>query len=251
MQPILQIENLHATIDGKAILNGIDLTVNAGEIHAIMGPNGAGKSTLSHVLSGHPDYEITEGSIKIMGEDITDMEPAERALCGLFLAFQYPVAIPGLQLSIFLREAVNAHRKHHGEDILSPMDFVKLMREQANQLHISADLLKRAVNDGFSGGEKKRFEILQLLLLQPKMAIFDETDSGLDIDALKIVSHGMQKFHHQDNGMIVITHYQRLLDYVKPHIVHILDKGKIVKTGDFSLVEELETHGYDILERSA
>lgn len=247
---IIKIENLHATVNDKPILKGLNLQINAGEIHAIMGPNGAGKSTLSHILSGNEGYQVTEGHI-IFGQDNVDLlelEAYERSLHGLFLAFQYPTEIPGLQLSIFLREAVNAHRKFQGLEPLQPMDFVKLLREKANELSISSDMLKRAVNDGFSGGEKKRFEILQLSLLNPQLAIFDETDSGLDIDALKIVSDGMNRFHHENNGMLVITHYQRLLDYVKPDFVHILSDGCIVKTGDFTLAQQLEAEGYDGLK---
>lgn len=248
---LISIKNLHASIDNKPIIKGLNLKINKGEIHAIMGPNGAGKSTLSHILAGDERYDITDGSIIFNGDvDLLDCEPEERALHGLFLSFQYPVAIPGLQLSIFLREAMNSHRKFQGLEPLQPMDFVKLLREKSEALSIPSDMLKRAVNDGFSGGEKKRFEILQLALLQPKLAIFDETDSGLDIDALKIVADGMKNYHTNDNAMLVITHYQRLLDYVTPDFVHILSDGQIVKTGDATLAQELEAQGYDLLKEA-
>ena len=241
---MLEIRDLHAEIDGKPILKGLSLTIKAGEVHAIMGPNGAGKSTLSYVIAGRDDYEVTAGDILLDGESVLEMEPEDRARAGLFLAFQYPIEIPGVTTSTFLRESVNAHRKALGEEPLEPMAFVKTMRKAATDLGIDGEKLKRAVNVGFSGGEKKRNEILQMALLQPKMAVMDETDSGLDIDALKIVSEGVNKLRAEDRSFLLITHYQRLLDYVQPDFVHIMADGRIVKSGDKTLAEQLEAEGY-------
>lgn len=241
---MLEIKNLHVAVDGNEILRGIDLKVNAGEVHAIMGPNGSGKSTLSYVLSGKDDYEITEGEILFNGENLLDMEPHERAAAGLFLAFQYPIEIPGVATMTFLKTALNAQRRQRGQAELATPDFMRLVREKAGELNISADMLKRPLNVGFSGGEKKRNEILQMSLLQPKLCVLDETDSGLDIDALRIVSDGVNALRGPERGMIVITHYQRLLDHIVPDVVHVLSKGRIVKTGDKSLALELEAKGY-------
>lgn len=242
---MLTIENLHAEIDGKAILKGLSLTLNPGEIHAIMGPNGAGKSTLSYVLSGRPGYEVTEGSATFEGEDLLALAPHERAAAGLFLGFQYPVEIPGVSNVQFLREALNAQRRIRGEDPLSGGDFLKRARAQADALGLSMDMLKRAVNVGFSGGEKKRNEMVQMGIIDPKLAILDETDSGLDIDALRTVGHGINSIMRKpDKAVLLITHYQRLLDYVKPDFVHVLAAGRIVRTGGAELALELEREGY-------
>ncbi len=241
---MLQIKNLHAEIDGKKILNGLDLTINAGEVHAIMGPNGAGKSTLSYVLAGRDDYEVTEGEILLNGENILEMEPEQRAAAGLFLAFQYPVEIPGVQMTNFLKTAMNSIRKQRGLSEIDALDFLKILKTKQKALGVSDDMLKRAVNVGFSGGEKKRNEVLQMAMLEPKMAILDETDSGLDIDALKIVADGVNKLRAEDRSFLVITHYQRLLDYIVPDFVHVLAKGKIVKSGGKELALELEAAGY-------
>lgn len=241
---LIEIKNLHATVDGKAILKGVDLTINAGEVHAIMGPNGAGKSTLSYVLAGREGYEITEGSVSFDGQDLLSMEIEERAAAGLFLAFQYPVEIPGVSNTTFLKEALNAIRKTRGETPLDAMQFLKLIRAKAKDLSMNDDMIKRAVNVGFSGGEKKRNEALQMAVLQPKLAILDETDSGLDIDALKIVAEGVNKLRGPERGMLVITHYQRLLDYIVPDVVHVLANGRIVKSGGKELALELEAKGY-------
>ena len=241
---LLQVKNLHVEIGGKKILNGLDLTVEKGKVHAIMGPNGAGKSTLSYVLAGKSGYEITEGEVLLDGENIADMEPDERAAKGLFLAFQYPIEIPGVATMTFLRTAVNAQRKARGEPELSTPDFIKKVRETAGELDISQDMLRRAVNVGFSGGEKKRNEILQMAMLQPRLAVLDETDSGLDIDALKIVADGVNALRSPERSFIVITHYQRLLDYIVPDVVHVLSKGRIVRTGGKELALELEEKGY-------
>src|SRR3954449_9174892 len=242
--PMLEVKNLHVTVDGKQILKGLDLAVNKGEVHAIMGPNGSGKSTLSYVMAGKPGYEATEGQVLLDGEDILAMPPDERAAKGLFLAFQYPLEIPGVATMTFLRTALNAQRKQRGEAELSTPEFLKLVREAAGKLEIDTDMLRRGVNVGFSGGEKKRNEILQMALLQPRLCVLDETDSGLDIDALKIVSDGVNRLRSSDRAMVVITHYQRLLDYIVPDIVHVLSKGRIVKTGDKALALELEATGY-------
>lgn len=242
---MLKIENLHAEIDGKAILKGLSLSINPGEIHAIMGPNGAGKSTLSYVLSGRPGYEVTEGSATFEGEDLLDKAPHERAAAGLFLGFQYPVEIPGVSNLQFLREALNAQRRLRGEEPLSGGDFLKRARKQADELGLSMDMLKRPVNVGFSGGEKKRNEMVQMGIIDPKLAILDETDSGLDIDALRTVGHGINTIMRKpDRAVLLITHYQRLLDYVKPDFVHVLAAGRIVRTGGAELALELEREGY-------
>ena len=241
---MLEIKNLHAEVDGKKILKGVNLSVPKGEVHAIMGPNGSGKSTLSYVLAGKPGYEVTEGEILLDGESILEMEPDERAAKGVFLAFQYPLEIPGVATMTFLRTAVNAQRKARGEAELSTPEFMKLVRDTAGKLEINPDMLRRAVNVGFSGGEKKRNEILQMALLAPRLAVLDETDSGLDIDALKIVSDGVNRLRSPERAMIVITHYQRLLDHIVPDVVHVLSKGRIVKTGGKELALELEAQGY-------
>lgn len=243
---MLEIKNLHAELEdgSKQILKGVDLVVPAGEVHAIMGPNGSGKSTLSYVLSGRDGYEVTEGSAALDGQDLLDMEPEERAAAGLFLAFQYPVEIPGVGNLTFLRTAVNAQRKARGEEELSSGDFLKLVREKAKSLKIDADMLKRPVNVGFSGGEKKRNEILQMAMLEPRMAILDETDSGLDVDAMRLVSEGVNALRAPDRAFLVITHYQRLLDHIKPDVVHIMAEGRIVKSGGPELALEVERNGY-------
>ena len=241
---MLEIKNLHVTVDGKQILNGLDLTVNKGEVHAIMGPNGSGKSTLSYVMAGKPGYEATEGQILFDGEDLLSMGPDERAARGLFLAFQYPLEIPGVTTMNFLRTALNAQRRKRGEAELSAPEFIKLARDQAGKLEIGMDMLRRAVNVGFSGGEKKRNEILQMALLQPRLCVLDETNSGLDIDALKIVSNGVNRLRSPERAMIVITHYQRLLNHIVPDVVHVLSRGRIVKTGGKELALELEAKGY-------
>ncbi len=242
--PLLEIKNLHAEIDGRKILNGLDLIVNKGEVHAIMGPNGAGKSTLSYVLAGKPGYEVTDGEILFNGRDLTDLAADERAVAGLFLAFQYPLEIPGVATMNFLRSALNAHRKARGEDELSSPELLKRVREVAKSLDINVDMLKRPLNVGFSGGEKKRNETLQMMLLQPSLCVLDETDSGLDIDALKVVANGVNRLRSPERGMVVITHYQRLLDYIVPDIVHVLAAGRIVRTGGKDLALELEATGY-------
>ncbi|WP_029004924.1 Fe-S cluster assembly ATPase SufC [Azorhizobium doebereinerae] len=241
---LLEINNLHASIDDKEILKGLSLKVNAGEVHAIMGPNGSGKSTLSYVLAGKPDYEVTEGSATLDGQDLLELEADARAAAGLFLAFQYPIEIPGVATMTFLRTALNSQRKARGEDELSTPDFLRLVKEKAGHLGISQEMLRRGVNVGFSGGEKKRNEILQMALLQPKVAILDETDSGLDIDALKIVSEGVNALRSKDRAMVVITHYQRLLDHIVPDVVHVMHKGRIVRSGGKELALELEASGY-------
>ena len=241
---MLEIKNLHVSVDGAEILKGIDLSIDPGEMHAIMGPNGSGKSTLSHVIAGRDGYEITGGRIIFQGEDLTGMEPEERAAKGIFLAFQYPVEIPGVANTTFLKEAVNAIHRFKGEDELDAMQFVKIMRQKTKELGISDDMLKRAVNVGFSGGEKKRNEILQMAVLNPTLAILDETDSGLDIDALKIVAEGVNKLRAPDRSMLIITHYQRLLDYIVPDKVHVLAHGRIQRTGGKELALELEENGY-------
>jgi len=242
---MLKIENLHATVADKPILKGVSLSINAGEIHAIMGPNGAGKSTLSYVLGGRPGYEVTEGSATFEGQDLLDMEPHERAAAGLFLGFQYPVEIPGVSNVQFLREALNAQRKARGEEPLSGGEFLKVAREKAGLLKMDMDMLKRPVNVGFSGGEKKRNEMVQMGIIDPRLAILDETDSGLDIDALRTVGDGINSIMRRpDKAVLLITHYQRLLDYVQPDFVHVLAAGRIVKSGGPELARELEAHGY-------
>jgi len=242
---MLNIENLHATVADKPILKGLSLTINAGEIHAIMGPNGAGKSTLSYVLGGRPGYEVTDGSAIFDGQDLLEMEPHERAAAGLFLGFQYPVEIPGVSNVQFLREALNAQRRARGEESLSGGDFLKVARKKAALLKMDMDMLKRPVNVGFSGGEKKRNEMVQMGIIDPKLAILDETDSGLDIDALRTVGDGINAIMRRpDKAVLLITHYQRLLDYVQPDFVHVLAAGRIVKSGGPELARELEAHGY-------
>lgn len=242
---MLDITNLHATVADKPILKGLSLAINAGEIHAIMGPNGAGKSTLSYVLGGRPGYEVTEGSVAFDGQDLLNMEPHERAAAGLFLGFQYPVEIPGVSNVQFLREALNAQRKARGEEPLSGGEFLKVARAQADALGLDMEMLKRPVNVGFSGGEKKRNEMVQMGIIDPKLAILDETDSGLDIDALRVVGAGINTIMRKpDKAVLLITHYQRLLDYVKPDFVHVLSAGRIVRSGGPELALELEEHGY-------
>jgi Fe-S cluster assembly ATP-binding protein len=241
---MLKIENLHVRVAGKEILKGLSLHAKAGEVHAIMGPNGAGKSTLGNVLAGRDGYEVVEGSITYQGKNLLALEPEERAAEGVFLAFQYPVEIPGVNNTYFLRSALNAQRKYRGEAEVDSMQFLKLVREKLSVLHLKDELLHRAVNEGFSGGEKKRNEIFQLALLEPKLAILDETDSGLDIDALKAVADGVNLMRAAERAFLVITHYQRLLDYIKPDVVHVLADGKIVESGGPELALELEAHGY-------
>jgi len=251
---MLEIKNLHAKLEeeDKAILKGVDLTVGAGEVHAIMGPNGSGKSTLSYVLSGRYGYAVTEGSAVLSGHDVLDMEPEERAAAGLFLAFQYPVEIPGVGNMTFLRTAMNAQRKVRGEEEISARDFLKLIRTKADKLRIDADMLKRPVNVGFSGGEKKRNEILQMAILEPRMCILDETDSGLDVDAMKLVADGVNALRDGGRGFLVITHYQRLLNHLVPDVVHIMVEGRIVRVGGKELALEVEENGYSrILEEAA
>jgi Fe-S cluster assembly ATP-binding protein len=241
---MLEIQGLRVEIDGRQILDGLDLTVDAGEIHAIMGPNGSGKSTLAYVLAGRDDYEVTGGRVLFEGEDMLAMEPDERAARGLFLAFQYPLEIPGVTTMTFLRTALNAQRKKRGEAELSTPEFMKRVRERARELDINQDMLRRGVNVGFSGGEKKRNEILQMAMLEPRLAVLDETDSGLDIDALRIVADGVNRLRSPHRAMVVITHYQRLLNYIVPDVVHVMSKGRIVKTGPKELALELEARGY-------
>jgi Fe-S cluster assembly ATP-binding protein len=245
---MLKIENLHARIGEKEILKGLSLDVKPGQVHAIMGPNGAGKSTLGNVLAGREGYDVSEGGVQFEGRDLLELAPEERAAAGLFLAFQYPVEIPGVNNTYFLRAALNAQRKARGEEELDSMRFLKLVREKLKVMQISDDLLHRAVNEGFSGGEKKRNEIFQLAVLEPKLAILDETDSGLDIDALKSVADGVNALRSPDRSFLVITHYQRLLDYIKPDVVHVLADGKIVQSGGPELALELEAHGYHFLK---
>ncbi len=251
---MLEIKNLHVELEeeGKQILKGVDLTVDAGKVHAIMGPNGSGKSTLSYVLSGRDGYQVTAGSATLLGEDLLEMEPEERAAAGMFLAFQYPVEIPGVGNMTFLRTAVNSQRKARGEEEMSATDFLKSVRAKAKSLKIDADMLKRPVNVGFSGGEKKRNEILQMAMLEPKLCILDETDSGLDVDAMKLVSEGVNALRDAGRGFLVITHYQRLLDHIKPDVVHIMANGRMVTSGGPELALEVEKNGYaDILKETA
>ena len=244
---MLSVKNLHATVEGKEILRGIDLEVKPGEVHAIMGPNGSGKSTLASVLAGHEKYTVTEGSVTFLGEDLLARSIEDRARMGLFLGFQYPVEIPGVTMANFMKIAVNEQRKFRGEEPLSAAEFLKLMREKSAVVELSSKLTARAVNEGFSGGEKKKNEIFQMAMLEPKLAILDETDSGLDIDALRIVATGVTKLHTPENATVVITHYQRLLDYIVPDVVHVLYKGRIIYTGDKTLALKLEKEGYDWL----
>jgi len=248
---MLTIQNLHAGIEEKKILNGINLEIKAGEVHAIMGPNGSGKSTLASVLAGRVNYEVTEGSVEFLGKDLLEMSPEERAGEGLFLAFQYPVEIPGLTTTNFIKTAVNEIRKYRGKDPLDAVAFLKMMKEKMAMMEIEQSLLSRSLNEGFSGGEKKRNEIFQMAMLQPKLAILDETDSGLDIDAIRIVANGVNKLRSKDNAVLLVTHYQRLLDYVVPDFVHVLYNGRIVRTGTKELALELEEKGYDFIKNEA
>jgi len=248
---VLEIKNLYAGIDGNEILKGINLTVNKGEIHAIMGPNGSGKSTLAKVLSGHPAYEVTAGEILYEGKNLLEMSPDKRAREGVFMAFQYPIEVPGVSNAQFLRLAYNEKRKHLGEEELDPLEFKDLLKERAKVVEMDASFMSRSVNEGFSGGEKKRNEILQMAVLEPKLAVLDETDSGLDIDALRIVAGGVNQLHSSENAVILVTHYQRLLDYIVPQFVHVLANGRIVKEGGKELALELEQKGYDWLKSSA
>ena len=246
---MLTIENLHAQVDGKAILNGIDLDVKAGEVLAIMGPNGSGTSTLSSVIAGNEDYEVTQGKLLLKGNDLAELDAEERAHLGIFLSFQYPVEIPGVTVTNFIKTAINASRKAQGLEDMPASDLLKKIREKAALLEIDSKFLSRSLNEGFSGGEKKRNEIFQMAMLEPTLAILDETDSGLDIDALKIVANGVNKLKSKDNAVVVITHYQRLLDYIVPDFVHVLHDGRIVKSGDKQLALELEEKGYDWIKK--
>jgi Fe-S cluster assembly ATP-binding protein len=247
MANLLKITNLHAVVENKEILKGINLEVNKGEIHAIMGPNGSGKSTLASVLAGNPKFEVTRGSVTFNGKELLDMDPADRAKEGIFLSFQYPIEIPGVSMVNFMRAALNEQRKYRGEEQISASNFLKLMRDKRELLGIDSQLVSRSVNEGFSGGEKKRNEIFQMAMLDPTLAILDETDSGLDIDALRIVASGVNALHRPEKATLVITHYQRLLDYIQPDVVHVLYNGKIIKTGGPDLALELEERGYDWL----
>jgi Fe-S cluster assembly ATP-binding protein len=246
---MLKINNLHAGIEGKKILNGLNLEIKAGEVHAIMGPNGAGKSTLASVLAGRTNYEVLEGTVEFQGKDLLELAPEERAGEGLFLAFQYPVEIPGLSTTNFIKTAVNEVRKYRGQEPLDAVSFLKLVKEKMEIMHIDRALLNRPLNEGFSGGEKKRNEIFQMAMLEPRLAILDETDSGLDIDAIRIVSEGVNRLRSKDNAVLVVTHYQRLLDYIVPDFVHVLYNGRIVKSGPKELALELEERGYDFIKQ--
>jgi len=249
---MIEIKNLHANIDGREILKGINLTVNKGEVHAIMGPNGSGKSTLAQVITGREDYEVTQGEVFFNGKNLLELSTEARACEGIFLAFQYPVEIPGVSNTTLLKNALNSIRKYRGEEELDAMEFLTLVKKKMSLVELSEDLLRRSVNEGFSGGEKKRNEIFQMAVLQPKLAILDETDSGLDIDALRIVANGVTKLKSPENATIVVTHYQRLLNYIIPDFVHVLYNGKIIKSGDKSLALELENKGYDwVIEEAA
>ncbi|HLV26447.1 MAG TPA: Fe-S cluster assembly ATPase SufC [Gemmatimonadales bacterium] len=248
---MLTVTNLHASVDGKPILRGIDLTVNAGEVHAIMGPNGSGKSTFAQVLAGHPAFEVTEGEILYDGKSLLEMEPEERAQAGLFLAFQYPIEIPGVSNSYFLRSALNEIRKARGQEEVDPMEFLDVMEEKMRLVEMPDAMVSRSVNTGFSGGEKKRNEILQMAILEPRLAVLDETDSGLDIDALRVVAAGVNQLRRPDNATIVVTHYQRLLNHIVPDFVHVLANGRIVKSGGKELALELEERGYDWITEGA
>ena len=245
---MLKITNLHARVEEKEILKGINLIINPGEVHAIMGPIGSGKSTLASILAGRSDYEVTEGTVEFLGKELLELDPEERAAEGLFLAFQYPVEIPGVTNTYFLRSAVNSIRKYHGQDDISAKDFLALVKEKANMMELDSSMLSRSVNEGFSGGEKKRNEIFQMAVLDPRMCVLDETDSGLDIDALKIVANGVNALRGPDRSHLVITHYQRLLDYIVPDFVHVLIEGRIVKSGGKELALELEEKGYDFIK---
>jgi Fe-S cluster assembly ATP-binding protein len=246
-QPILEIKNLHAGVENKKILKGFSLTINAGEVHALMGLNGSGKSTLAAILAGRDGYDVTEGTVKYLGKDLLELDPEERAREGVFLAFQYPVEIPGVNSTYFLKAALNEIRKHHGLPELDAIEFLNLVKDKIKLLDLNEDLLKRSVNEGFSGGEKKRAEIFQMAVLEPKLAILDETDSGLDIDALKIVSSGVNKLRRPDSCQLVITHYQRLLNHIIPDVVHVMADGRIVKSGGKELALELEANGYEAI----
>jgi Fe-S cluster assembly ATP-binding protein len=246
-QPILEIENLHAGVESKQILKGFSLTISEGEVHALMGLNGSGKSTLAAILAGRDGYQVTQGSVKYLGQDLFELDPEERARAGVFLAFQYPVEIPGVNSTYFLKAALNEIRKSKGEQELDAIEFLALVRDKIKLLDLNEDLLKRSVNEGFSGGEKKRAEIFQMAVLEPRLAILDETDSGLDIDALKVVSSGVNKLRRPDSAQLVITHYQRLLNYIIPDFVHVMADGRIIKSGDKDLALELESKGYDWL----
>ena len=250
-EPLLVIEGLHVRGGGREILRGIDLTVDSGEVHAIMGPNGSGKSTLARVLAGHPEYEVTSGSVRYKGADLLACDPETRAREGIFMAFQYPVEIPGVNNAYFLKAALNALRKHRGQEELDAMDFMALMRERMKRLDMDETLMNRAVNEGFSGGEKKRNEIFQMAMLEPRLAILDETDSGLDIDALRVVARGVNEERAPDRAIVMITHYQRLLGYVEPDRVHVLQDGHIVESGDKCLAVELERRGYGLVGNAA
>ncbi len=249
-QPILEIENLHAGVENKQILKGFNLTINAGEVHALMGLNGSGKSTLAAILAGRDGYDVTEGTVKYLGKDLLELDPEERAREGVFLAFQYPVEIPGVNSTYFLKAALNEIRKSKGQPELDAIEFLELVKDKIKLLELKDDLLKRSVNEGFSGGEKKRNEIFQMAVLEPRLAILDETDSGLDIDALKIVSTGVNKLKRPDSAQLVITHYQRLLNYIVPDFVHVMADGRIVKSGGKDLALELEANGYEAILKS-
>ena len=251
MPPILEVSNLHVAIDDQEILRGVDLTVNAGEVHAIMGPNGSGKSTLANTLAGRPEYAVTQGEVTYQGQDLLGLEPEERARLGLFLAFQYPMELPGVRAWQFLKAAVDAQRQHRGEEEMSARDFDRMLRERVKTVEIDPELVRRSVNEGFSGGEKKRNEILQMAILEPTLALLDETDSGLDIDALRIVSDGVNKLHNPDNAIVLVTHYQRILNYINPNFVHVLVDGRIVVSGGPELAHELEARGYDWVREDA
>lgn len=246
-EPMLKIENLQARVEDAEILRGLNLTVNAGEVHAIMGPNGSGKSTLAHILAGRDDYEVTGGSVTYKGQDLLELEPEERAHEGVFLAFQYPVEIPGVNNVYLLKAALNAKRKHQGLDEVDTVEFLTSVKEKMKLMGMDESFLNRSVNEGFSGGEKKRNEIFQMMVLQPELALLDETDSGLDIDALKVVAHGVNQMRSPDRAIVIVTHYQRLLDYIEPDQVHVLANGQVVKSGDKNLAHELEAKGYDWL----
>jgi Fe-S cluster assembly ATP-binding protein len=248
MKNMLSIKNIHASVEGKQILKGLNLNIQPGEVHAIMGPNGGGKSTMASVLAGREEYEVTEGSIEFLGKDLLELSPEERAREGMFMAFQYPVEIPGVSKVNFMKTALNEKRKHHGQEPLDAVTFLKLMKEKTALVEIDKSLLSRSLNEGFSGGEKKRNEIFQMAMLEPRLAILDETDSGLDIDALRIVAHGVNKLRTPERSIIVITHYQRLLDYLQPDFVHVLVNGRIVKSGTKELALELEEKGYDFIK---
>ena len=248
---MLEVRNVHSTIAGKEILKGINLTVRDGEIHAIMGPNGSGKSTLSAVLTGNPLYEVTDGVVIFEGQDLLQMKPEDRARAGLFLSFQYPVEIPGVSMTNFMRAAINAKREYEGKEPLNAADFMKLMREKRKLVDLDSKLSRRSVNEGFSGGEKKRNEIFQMAMLEPKLSILDETDSGLDVDAMRVVADGVNKMHNDTTSAIVITHYERLLDMLKPNVVHVLYNGRIVKTAGPQLAREIEQRGYDWIKEAA